>query len=97
MAQFDVSALHRELWDEIGGFDERFQGWGFEDLCFMHAAGQVGSVNRVPGIVYHLWHPRPEGGDADHPNYKANEFLWLRYLEARGDRDAMLQLIWEDR
>lgn len=92
-----IWVIHRDLWETLGGFDEKFQGWGFEDLCFMHAAGQLGSVNRVAGIVYHLWHPRPAGGDHDHEHYRANEVLWHRYLAALGDRQAMHDLVWEGR
>src|SRR5690606_14366729 len=27
-------AVSRRLWDKVGGFDERFRGWGYEDSAF---------------------------------------------------------------
>lgn len=50
----------REAWDALGGFDERFRGWGYEDMAFQSAAVGFGH-ERLPGAVYHLWHPRSPG------------------------------------
>lgn len=47
----------RNIYEQIGGFDEGFVGWGGEDNAFYKAAEIVGGeVLRVPGNVYHLWH-----------------------------------------
>lgn len=49
----------RWLWDRTGGFDERFVGWGGEDNAFRFACGKhAGPAQRVPGVLFQLWHPR---------------------------------------
>ena len=50
-------AIPAGLWDATGGFDERFEGWGHEDVAFAHSARVLGGgIDRVPGTVWHLWH-----------------------------------------
>lgn len=62
-------AIPRVAWDRLGGFDERFRGWGYEDMAFQSAVVGLIGFERVPtpapgeaGFgttdVYHLWHPR---------------------------------------
>lgn len=86
-------AVPRALWDAVGGFDDRFVGWGFEDLAFMHACRTLAGVSRVEGVVYHLWHPRPREAQEGQRHYGANEALWRRYTAADGDPDAMRQVL----
>jgi hypothetical protein len=82
-------AVRRDSWDRIGGFDERFIGWGHEDAAFMSSAAIVG-WDRVEGDVLNLWHPRlPGAGRADkvgHDRYTAqalvNGRLGMRYMVA---------------
>lgn len=82
-----VFAVPRELWDLVGGFDERFTGWGWEDLAFMASCRATRGVERVPGRVFHLWHePYAGWGNADEP--QRNEELGRRYLAA-GAREIM--------
>jgi hypothetical protein len=52
-----ILAVPRDLFDEVGGFDEMFTGWGYEDLAFAYAAGTLGGVHREDGMITHLWHP----------------------------------------
>ncbi len=63
-----------ELWRAINGFDEHFQGWGFDDDEFARRAARAGArcaiaVNDI--IAYHLWHPtrQPSGRMSDNPNH----------------------------
>jgi hypothetical protein len=82
-----VVILTRELWDAIGGFDESFVGWGFEDNAFACAAETFSGqpIRKLRGDVWHFWHPTaPEGkrGSATHTRNKARAEL---YLAARGD------------
>jgi hypothetical protein len=53
-----IVVIHRDLYDEISGWDEGFtEGWGYEDVCFMLAAETLGRVRRLVGDLTHLWHP----------------------------------------
>ncbi|NYF16917.1 GT2 family glycosyltransferase [Microbacterium sp. AK009] len=54
-----VMACSRRLYDEIGGFDERFTAYGGEDWEFAHRAWQAGAVfAHEPDAV--AWHDGPE-------------------------------------
>lgn len=89
-------AYPRGLWDEMGGFDERFEGWGFEDMAVLSAALTLrGEPNRVPGRCYHLFHPRAQEREWAHPHYGINEYGGQRYFKAVGDPDAIRALIAE--
>lgn len=53
-----VFAIPRSLYDEVGGFDERFRGYGSEDKGFLVCASTLGGdKQRMPGLAYHLDHP----------------------------------------
>jgi len=52
-------ALHRSCLERLGGFDERFIGWGLEDSEFCVRAENAGlRLLRAPAstTVMHLWH-----------------------------------------
>lgn len=51
-------AIPRGVWDDIGGFDERFRGWGFEDMAFQSLIVGLYGYERIEGDVLNLWHPR---------------------------------------
>jgi len=53
-------AIPRAAWDRLGGFDERFRGWGFEDMAFQSAVVGLLGFERLDADVYHLWHPRSD-------------------------------------
>lgn len=57
-----ILAVPRPLWDLVGGFDERCEGWGHDDTIFAHVCRVMGGgCERIPGIVWHLFHkPSPE-------------------------------------
>lgn len=56
----------RKVWDDMGGFDERFVGWGFEDMAVQSLVAGLYGHERIEGDVYHLYHPRVFGsGRAD--------------------------------
>ncbi len=55
----NFSAFRADI-DRVNGFDESFQGWGFEDSDFaarLIAAGVRLKSGRLATNVYHLWHP----------------------------------------
>ncbi|MFD7665281.1 glycosyltransferase family 2 protein [Streptomyces sp. NPDC059788] len=49
----------------LRGFDTRFAGWGGEDRDFVNRLESRGTVGRLPGLLLHLLHERPEMSD-DH-------------------------------
>lgn len=50
--------LPRDLWWDVGGMDENFDGWGGEDNAFIRSCEQaLGSRKVVTGPALHLWHP----------------------------------------
>lgn len=87
-----VLGLHRELFDELQGFDERFRAYGGEDWDLAHRAWVAGAVlAHVPGAV--AWHDGPDwAGRTAHQSdgraAKNDETLTLTRLlpdpEARG-------------
>lgn len=78
-----ASVITVDAWRRVGGFDERFVKWGFEDQAFHLACETIlGSVNRVAGQAYHWYHlPDPTKHEA-----VADETLVLMtaYCQAAG-------------
>lgn len=69
----------RELWDRVGGFDELFEGWGWEDVAFRRMATALGGHElEVPGPAWHLWHERSR--------HKVEQDELLEAARARGER-----------
>jgi predicted glycosyltransferase involved in capsule biosynthesis len=90
-----VTAIPRGLWDAVGGYDERFVGWGWEDLSLWSACCALAGYERVPGPIYHLWHPRSWEQNEGSPDHPRNQVLGERYLAAKHDREAMLAILAE--
>lgn len=88
-----VSAIPRSLWDLLGGFDERFVGYGGEGLAFFWAASCLRGADRVEGPVYHFEHW--EARDPDDPQLAANMNLAERYRKAIDDPAAMRAILAE--
>jgi len=58
----------RAAWNTLGGYDERFVGWGKEDSDLLTRAYAAGiHVERWAGKLFHLWHP------SDNPQTRAEE------------------------
>lgn len=89
-------AITRDLWQKVGGFDERFRGWGFEDLSLWSACCALGGgFDRVTGPVFHLWHPRVHAEREGSVEHSDNEPLGRRYLAAKGSTSATLAILRE--
>lgn len=85
-------AIPTELFWRVCGFDERFLGWGAEDIAFLVAASTMGGPkSRIRGGSYHLTHPTNE----DRDDLPANNALASHYRSADGDRDAMALILAE--
>lgn len=51
-----VNVFSRDMFEELGGYDTRFEGWGHEDVAFSVAAATLQPFQRVDGACWHLWH-----------------------------------------
>lgn len=86
-------AFSRELWEDVGGFDPRFRGFGHQVEAFFHACSTLAGNRRIEGRCYHLWHPY--SAESPHPDLPANRELVERYWTASGDEPAMRALLAE--
>lgn len=91
----NVVIVSRTLWDKVGGFDEHFHGWGWEDVAFRCACETLSGqdILTMAGPVWHLWHETEAGKES--PLLDANLARINRYREARWNRDLMVPLISE--
>ena len=87
-----VNVVPRSLWDTVGGYDERFRGWGSEDTAFELACRVLGGFRQLHGEVIHLWHPVSTDRNTSDPGFIANVALRHRYEAARRP-EAMRALI----
>jgi hypothetical protein len=86
--------ITRENFEKVGGFDERFIGWGGEDDAFSHSVQTLcGKLVNLDGEIFHLWHP--SSSYESNPNGKANANLLNRYERAKGNKQEMAKLIEE--
>ncbi len=71
------------LYHAVGGHDERFRGWGWEDreIC-SRLERTTGTLPRLDGCLLHLDHPRPDESGAA---AKANAELWRRRRRRQPD------------
>jgi len=89
-----VVAIPRQLWDTVGGFDERFEGWGFEDTAFACACETFGTtLHKIEGESWHLYHPTAPEGRRDSPSYQANRARREQYSASLGDQVAIRALL----
>lgn len=78
-------AITRELLGIVGGHDERFTGWGFEDRAFQYACDTIaGPGERIAGPSYHLFHPRGRDQIQTTPERRVGLLLAQRYKRAAG-------------
>jgi len=73
--------IHRDDYLQLGGFDERFVGWGGEDdamtVKLRRAGVALSEIGDEPAL--HLWHPRPRESTLGQPRYDANRALLADY------------------
>lgn len=90
-----VIVVPRKNFEIVKGFDERFVGWGNEDVAFRDALNTLcGPYKRIENnFIFHLWHPKI--GAKGNPNFKNNVRLSARYAERNGNEKEMKELIEE--
>lgn len=84
-----VGALRRECYQQIGGYDERFQGWGYEDLAFMLTLEAHWPTRQVAGDLVHHWHPTSDTL-ANHQQSERNRRLYTQLYEPHAGNPTQL-------
>lgn len=94
-----IQMMPREAFELVGGMDERFLGWGGEDVSFARAVDTLyGRHKTSNNPVYHLWHDKIGATYEtrlwfNQPNPMANNALSLKYDRAWGDPEKMRALV----
>ena len=64
--------LRPALFTAVGGFDERYRGWGGEDEDMLYRVASAGSVVQFDDVFVHLAHRRPAMRRADGQPFNAH-------------------------
>ena len=65
--------ITREAFEKIGGYDERFIGWGFEDTDFFHRSLKVNRLGRITDEKAICWHMHHDQAiRLENPHYQNN-------------------------
>ena len=70
-------AIRRDCFDELGGYDEQYVGYGFEDYDFRERAGRWWRSRSVLGTMVHLWHEPDVEKSMEGHLWRANRDRWL--------------------
>jgi len=89
--------IHRHAFVALGGWDERFRGWGGEDDAFSYRIerSRIACTELDISPAMHLWHARPRETTFEQPFYNANRQLlddYKTYADAQLDRLAEVQM-----
>lgn len=77
-------AISRASYLKVGGFDERFVGWGYEDIEFMDRAATLKDYPYDYLPFVHLWHEAQKGKwSADAPGLAIYEDIKKNSVEKR--------------
>lgn len=85
--------MPRAAYEAVGGYDERFVGWGYEDNAFQFALDTIwGPHARIDSFCCHLWHAIEPGTTFDSPTIGANRALFGKYQAAVGRPEDMKEV-----
>lgn len=86
-------------YDRAGGYDEHFEGWGYEDSAFQAAMTSMYGERQLFGDVFHFWHPKVRADRQAQPNIAANRGLYERYAATTSptELDELLDTLREER
>lgn len=96
-----VAVFSRKQFEYVGGMDERFRGWGWEDTAWnILLDGIFGKAEVWDNIVYHLWHPRMRNSE-DKPIWPGqtnrNAKVGTEYKRNRSDKAKLNNLAEKNR
>lgn len=90
-----TDVVTREAFDAVGGFDERYVGWGYEDSEFHVQLVVHRAWDRLPGEAWHLWHPvgdnRPDAASQQmyRDTQRTHRVALERWLRNKGLRQGV--------
>jgi hypothetical protein len=86
--------VRRSDFDLVGGYDEGFCGWGYEDDAFWHALSTlVGTERRRSGCALHFYHPHIEAERFEQPYIEWNRTISDMYAAATNQPEQMRSVI----
>lgn len=71
-----IMLMQRQAFEKIGGWDERFEGWGVEDDAIAHLIRNVLSNITLNCRMYHVDHARSTFDGKTQPNYLLNKKIF---------------------
>ncbi len=84
-----IFVTRRETYWDLGGMDEGFVRWGYEDSAFYLVARTLSTVNRLPGIIFSFNH----SADRDVTDNNPNKHRYQLYEFAFGKPQVMRELV----
>lgn len=94
-----IQAMPREAFILVGGMDERFRGWGGEDISMMYKVDTLYGRHKTLNVpTFHIHHPTIPGHWKQSRQWEGqakpemNDWLSWHYQQANGDSVKMRQL-----
>ena len=82
--------MERASFEANNGMDEKFEGWGPEDMAFIESIEkQLGPVLRLDGRRLHLWHPM-DTSKRDRKQLLANRARYKQYQHSNQHEAKLL-------